>query len=65
MGRMLPAIGLILLLLGESSDHARADDVLLSIDDVPSHGLVVARVDLTGAARWCSRRMPIADPAYL
>ena len=53
MGRMLPAIGLILLLLGEFSDHARADDVLLSIEDVPSHGLVVARVDLTEAARWC------------
>ena len=33
--------------------HARADHVLLLIDEAPADGLIVAEVDLTGAARWC------------
>jgi hypothetical protein len=43
----------VLLLLCIGLSYARADDVLLLVDDPPAHGLVVAQVDLTGATRWC------------
>ena len=40
------------LLLLAAFGFARADDVLLLVDEAPADGLVVARVDLTGAVRW-------------
>ena len=46
------AFRLSLLLLGLVS-YARADQVLLLVDQAPADGLVVSAVDLTGAARWC------------
>jgi len=41
-----------LFLLGAIS-YARADEVLLLVDEAPADCAVVAQVDLTGAARWC------------
>jgi len=41
------------LILLVATSYARADDVLLLVDEAPADGLLVARVDLTGAARWC------------
>ncbi len=32
---------------------AKADEVVVHVADVPAHGLVLSRVDLSGAARWC------------
>lgn len=34
-------------------------DILLKVEDAPADGLVVGRVDLTAAARWC-RKTPVA-----
>jgi len=46
-------VSLVLVALACLFPCARADDILLKIDDVPDHGLVVAEVDLTDAAQWC------------
>ncbi len=51
MRHALQTLGVSLLLVGLRD--ARADDVLLLVDDPPAHGLVVAHVDLSAAARWC------------
>lgn len=45
------------VLLPFSALHA--DEVSLLVEDVPASGLVVAKVDLTGAARYC-KRLPVA-----
>ena len=50
-GRRLLATLLLVLFVGGTVAHA--DSILLRVRDVPEHGLVVAPVDLTGAARWC------------
>ena len=47
----ISTVGLFLLLLA-AFGSARADDVLLLVEEPPADGLVVARVDLTGAVRW-------------
>ncbi len=52
MRHIISSLVVTLLLVG-TLRLARADGVLLLVDDPPAHGLVVARVDLTGAARWC------------
>ena len=52
MRHAISMLGSILLLLG-ALGFARADEVLLLVDEPPGDGLVVARVDLTGAVRWC------------
>lgn len=41
------------VLVVANSGTARADDVVLLVNDAPSDGLVVGHVDLTAAARWC------------
>ncbi|MBN2474484.1 MAG: hypothetical protein JXB62_07740 [Pirellulales bacterium] len=47
------------LMVAFSCPGTQADDVLLRIGGAPDHGLVVCRVDLTGAARFC-RLGPVA-----
>jgi len=47
----ISTLGCFLLVLG-ALGFARADDVLLLVDEPPGDGLVVARVDLTGAVGW-------------
>jgi len=45
---------------------ARPDDVILLVDGVPADGLVVARVDLTAAARLCGKdKFAPASPKFL
>lgn len=41
------------VLVVANSGTARADDVVLLVNDAPSDGLVVGHVDLTAAAKWC------------
>jgi hypothetical protein len=51
MRYLTKALGFSTLFLAALS-CARGDDVLLVVDPPPADGLVVAPVDLTGAARW-------------
>ena len=57
--RMLPFVSLLLSVFGT----ARADDVLLLVNDVPAHGVVAAHVDLTAAAKWS--QMEVIQPHAL
>lgn len=43
----------LLLTVGSSVAFAADDRIVLTLDPVPKDGLVVARVDLAEAARWC------------
>ncbi|MFH1922565.1 MAG: hypothetical protein ABIP48_22105, partial [Planctomycetota bacterium] len=52
MRHAVRALGFSTLLLVVLT-HARADHVLLLVDNAPADGLVVSTADLTGAARWC------------
>jgi hypothetical protein len=51
--RPLPLSLLAFLIPVITATRVAADDVLLVVRDAPADGLVVARVDLTGAAAWC------------
>jgi len=42
---------------------APAEEVLISVRDVPSDGLVAGAVDLTGAAAWC--KLGPVEPAAI
>jgi len=44
---------LLFLVLSCVCSLARSEDILIKVDDAPGHGLVVADIDLTDAARWC------------
>ena len=50
--RVLPSYCLSLLLMG-AFPAAKADEILLLIEDIPADGLIVAPIDLTAAAAWC------------
>ncbi len=47
------AVGSLVCLVALLGGMAYADQPILSVDQVPPSGLVLAHVDLTGAARWC------------